>query len=469
MTRFVVNGSEHVVASGSGVTLLGVLRDDLGLTGAKYGCGEGRCGACTVLVNGAPARACTLAVAAVDGAAVTTVEALAREGTLHPVQRSFVDARALQCGYCTPGMVMSSVALLAGNPDPDEAQVREALAGTICRCGGYPNIVRAVRGAAAALREAPELSAEADATPGRAAAASGGERVVWEAVLTLPDEARGSRGWGWSTPGGARLTVDEQGRVTAFTGKVDGGQGNREALTRLVAAELCVPTSAVQLTMGDTAVAPFDLGTFGSRSTPDAGHALRLVAAAAHTALLDEAARTWQVAAGDVTADGGAVHDGRGARSLGYGELVAAAGARRIEVDPDRPVDGAPPGLGAVDAATLRRQLRSAVTGRKRFPSDLKLPGMLHGRVLRPPAHGAVLRRVDTDAARRLAAVTVVDDDGFVAVAAPTREDADRALAAVRAEWDLVAQPSEAELEDYLRGHPAEQPGWGGSVDQRGR
>lgn len=151
-----VNGVQREVSLGRSRDLLSALRDELGLTGAKYGCGEGECGACTVLVDGEARTACTLLVSEVLGREVTTVEGLARSGRLHPVQRAFVELGAMQCGYCTPGMVVSSVALLNRHPDPSSEEIRRALDGNLCRCGGYPRIVRAVRLAADALREQGE-------------------------------------------------------------------------------------------------------------------------------------------------------------------------------------------------------------------------------------------------------------------------------------------------------------------------
>jgi aerobic-type carbon monoxide dehydrogenase small subunit (CoxS/CutS family) len=128
--------------------LLSFIRFDAGLTGTKYGCGEGLCGACTVLVDGQALRSCTITVGAVTGGAITTVEGLARDGALHPVQQAFVDENAMQCGYCIPGFVMTSVALLARDSRPDEAQIREALSQNMCRCGTYQRIIRAVKRAA---------------------------------------------------------------------------------------------------------------------------------------------------------------------------------------------------------------------------------------------------------------------------------------------------------------------------------
>ena len=143
-----VNGVSHALEVEPEQTLLGVLRDRLGLTGAKYGCGEGQCGACTVLVDGRATRSCQARVAAAAGGEITTIEGLAPDGGLHPVQEAFVAAGAMQCGYCTPGMILGAVALLARTPNPGEEDVARGLEGHICRCGTYPRILRAVRDAA---------------------------------------------------------------------------------------------------------------------------------------------------------------------------------------------------------------------------------------------------------------------------------------------------------------------------------
>ena len=147
-----VNGQERE-ASALGRNLLSYLRFDLGLTGTKYGCGEGLCGACTVLVDGQPLRACQTTVGAVAGGTITTIEGLARDGALHPVQAAFVEESAMQCGYCIPGFIMAAVALLGRERRPDPAQVREALAEHMCRCGAYQRILRAVQGAADRMAE----------------------------------------------------------------------------------------------------------------------------------------------------------------------------------------------------------------------------------------------------------------------------------------------------------------------------
>jgi aerobic-type carbon monoxide dehydrogenase small subunit (CoxS/CutS family) len=149
-----INGRSIDVDAPEDGYLLDLLRDDLGLTGAKYGCGEGRCGACTVLVDGSPVRSCVTALKTVAGGEITTIEGLEQDGKLHPVQQAFLDAGAMQCGYCTCGMIMSAVGLLRKNPDPTHEDIVEQMNGNICRCGTYPRIISALANAAKALKEA---------------------------------------------------------------------------------------------------------------------------------------------------------------------------------------------------------------------------------------------------------------------------------------------------------------------------
>jgi aerobic-type carbon monoxide dehydrogenase small subunit (CoxS/CutS family) len=149
-----INGRQVDIDAEEERSLLELLREDLGLTGAKYGCGEGRCGACTVLVDGAPVRSCVTALRAVASGEITTIEGLERDGQLHPLQQACLDTGAMQCGYCTCGMIMSGVALLRKNPNPTREEIVEHMNGNICRCGTYPRIVAAVSGAARMLKEA---------------------------------------------------------------------------------------------------------------------------------------------------------------------------------------------------------------------------------------------------------------------------------------------------------------------------
>jgi len=145
-----VNGKTRSVDVEPDALLLHVLREQLDLTGPKYGCGEGQCGACTVLIDGKPRRACITPVKAAAGRQVTTIEGLERNGRLHPLQQAFLDLDVMQCGYCTPGMILTGAALLAANPNPSEQEIIRFMQGNICRCGTYQRIVAAIRKAASA-------------------------------------------------------------------------------------------------------------------------------------------------------------------------------------------------------------------------------------------------------------------------------------------------------------------------------
>lgn len=149
--RLIVNGASHEVAAPDHERLLTTLRERLHLIGTKLVCGRGECGACTVLIDGAPAYSCLTLTVACDGREITTIEGLARDGELHPVQQAFIDHDALQCGFCTPGQILAAVSLLRRQPHPSEDDVRRGMSGNLCRCGAYPKIIRAVLSAAAGV------------------------------------------------------------------------------------------------------------------------------------------------------------------------------------------------------------------------------------------------------------------------------------------------------------------------------
>jgi aerobic-type carbon monoxide dehydrogenase small subunit (CoxS/CutS family) len=150
-----VNGQKYPIDSDPDTRLLTVLRDELGLTGTKYGCGEGQCGACTVLIGGSPRRSCQTPLGEVVQP-VTTIEGLEKDGHLHPVQQAFLDLEAFQCAYCTSGMIISGVALLAQKPNPSPTEIVQFMQGNICRCGTYPRIVNAIQQAAKAMERQPQ-------------------------------------------------------------------------------------------------------------------------------------------------------------------------------------------------------------------------------------------------------------------------------------------------------------------------
>ena len=474
MTSVVVNGKSCELGGPPGRSLLAFLRTDLGLTGAKPGCGQGACGACTVLVEGAAVLACRTTVGEVAGRSVTTIEGLAAGGRLHPIQQALAEERASQCGYCTPGMALRAAALLAADDDPGDDQIVAALGQNVCRCGCYPRLVRAVHRAAAALHDPSRP--EAGPGPAPAAPPLGRPRRPWDlcqaqdrewfdilgdglvAVWPAPARPAGTRPAG----GGAWVHVAPSGTVTAFTGKVDIGQDNQTAFRLLAAEELAVEPGVVRVVQGDTDLCPFDIGTFGSRSMPDAGESLRRAAAGARQVLLSLAAQRWGVPVAGLAAVAGMVTSGSGGRSLGYGELLT--GVRRLEVLAAEPPLTQPAAWHFAGHLGHAASRLDAVTGDRRFVSDLELPGMLHGAVLRPPVPGSRLRSADPGPAGPLPGVTIVRDGDFIGVTARSPAAARQAIAAIRADWEQPP-PGPADMAGYLRAHPTAGAGWERPVD----
>jgi isoquinoline 1-oxidoreductase len=247
----------------------------------------------------------------------------------------------------------------------------------------------------------------------------------------------------------AWLHIGQDGAITVSTGKVEMGQGARTELTQVVAEELRAPASGITLIMGDTDLTPFDAGTFGSQTTPRMVPQLRKAAATAREMLLDLAAEKWGVDRAALTVSGGKVADPKTGRSAGFGELTE--GRKLLQTISDS-APLTPPEQWKVAGTPLAKvNGRAIVTGRHRYPSDVTRPGMLYGKVLRPAAFGATLVSLDASAAEAMEGVKVVRDGDFAAVAAPTPQAAERAVAALKAEWKTTPQPARAELFDYLK------------------
>ena len=160
VTQLNVNGSLRTIDAEADASLLGVLRDQLDLTGSKYGCGEGQCGACTVLIDGSPRRSCITPVGTVGLKQVTTIEGLAQGDHLHPLQEAFLEEAAMQCAYCTSGMIMTAVSFLRANPNPTPTDISHSMEGNICRCGTHPRIVAAIQRAAKAMSHSVKESGQ---------------------------------------------------------------------------------------------------------------------------------------------------------------------------------------------------------------------------------------------------------------------------------------------------------------------
>ena len=472
----IVNGTEYQVTTSDEVTLLELLRDDLGITGPKSGCGEGACGACTVLIGSRAVQSCQVTAVSATGQRITTVEGLAEDGILHPVQQAWLETGAMQCGYCTPGWLTATAALLARIPHPGDERIDAELDGHVCRCCTYPRIRRAVH-RAAELMEHPELLEPVPATelpdalsdyatplgaPDRPLDLGGKQPASFAAAMpeglmaVVADDADSEHGFGG--PDDAWVHVGADSRITAFTGKVEAGQGTRTALSLLVGEELAVPAGSVSLTMADTDISPFDLGTFGSRSMPHAAPPLRVAAAAAFRLLKETAAARFGLPPSVLTAADGVIAGPDGAPSATYGELVA--GQHRVEMVPGNSQVTPPSAWRSAGQPARAAGGAAVVTGAKVFPSDLRATGMLHGCVLHPPAAKATLRHADTAAAEALPGVTVFREGDFVGVVAAGQHAARAAIAAVEAGWDEPDEPEMDALEAFLREHPVQGEGF---------
>jgi nicotinate dehydrogenase subunit B len=469
--RLRVNGAERSVTCEPNTPLLDVLRHDLGLAGPKFGCGMALCGACVVLIEGRARASCDLPVSAVGGP-VTTVEGLpGGDGRLHPVQQAFIDEQAVQCGYCTSGMVVAAVGLLADRPAPTEQEVREALDGNLCRCGTHDRIIRAVQKAAA---QTPGGSAVvprpaagqvlASQVPADGAQPGEGPRLAPPSGSPRPPAAEsGVQSTGSPLPADlaanpvlARwLDFSRNGEVTIRIGKVEYGQGIWTALAQIAAEELQVALARVQMAPVSTSTSPNEGITAGSLSVQDSGSALRQACAQARDLLLDAAATTLEIPHTALTVADGQIQTADGPTGVSYW-TVAQPGM--LDRPADAPVPSRPPDEWSVAGHSAPRlDIPDKVTGRPRFLHDLVLPGMAYGGVVRPPARTANLTEVaDLDLDSE---VILVRDGSFLGVVAPTDRAALRAAGQVAraARWRTSPSlPDAGDLRGFLLSAPSQ-------------
>ena len=350
-------------------------------------------------------------------------------------------------------MILSTVSLLEATPEPGDDLIRAGLEDHVCRCGTYPRILAAVRRAGSgAFDGLPRI--EPDVPPINL---DRRPRTPWDLTPTaerdwfeiLPDGLvvvlEPDKSGGWSTTSGAWLHVGGDGVVTAFTGKVDGGQDNRTGLSIILADSLGVPLSDVGLVMGDTDLCPHDAGTFGSRSTPDAGRELRVLGKATRRRLM-----VWRM----LGRTSGGDRRARRRTATARGRPTGRSGSQRSEVQGTGGPSSMPPGVPRLTG-------RSIVTGTKRYPSDIVLPGMRHGQVLRPPAVGATLRSVDLG--------EVASEDGRSSTKARSSASWPRPRLGPgarspgrRPSGTCPTSPAKPISKSHLRTHPIEDEGWEG-------
>ena len=293
--------------------------------------------------------------------------------------------------------------------------------------------------------------------------AAGGGIVVCLMLSDAPAQPPGQggrgRGFGGNLPQelGAWLHIDEQGAVTVYTGKVEVGQNIRTSLTQVVAEELRLPVESIRLVMGDTDLVPFDMGTFGSNSTPGMAPQLQRVAAAARELLIDLATEQLHAERDTLVVADGKIVDPQTKKALAFGELTKGQKLTKA-VAADAPV-ARPANWKVIGTSVPKVDARAIVTGRHKYSSDVALTGMWHGKVLRSPLLGGTLASVDLQAAEAMPDVVAVHDGPFVGVAAPTVQLAERALAAIKAEWSYAAErPSGKNLFEKLREERPEGP-----------
>jgi len=288
----------------------------------------------------------------------------------------------------------------------------------------------------------------------------GGARQAGESGRRGPNASQPKEIGGW-------LHIGEDGAVTVFTGKVEVGQDIRTSLAQAVAEELRVPMASIKLVMGDTDLTPYDMGTFGSRTTPTMAPQLRKAAAAARELLLDLAAEQMKADRSALTADDGKISNLKTKQALSYGQLAHGQKLMK-QISDDVPTTPADKWKVAGQSAH-KVDGRDFVTGKHQYTSDMKQPGMLYGKIVRPSAFNATLVSADSKAAEALAGVTVVKDDNFIGVAATDAALAAQAVKLIKAEWKSADQPSSRELFDYLKAHKTEAQGnEGNSATVRG-
>jgi isoquinoline 1-oxidoreductase beta subunit len=444
-----VNGAPHTLDLDPDTPLLWVLRDHLGLTGAKYGCGAGRCGACTVHLGGEAVRSCTIPLGRAAGRPVVTIEGLGG-GRLHPVQRAWVLEDVSQCGYCQPGQIMAAAALLTRHPEPTQAQVDDALRGVLCRCGTYRRIRRAIRLAGELLRTGQEPDLPPVPALGAGLVRGGASRSAQATELNP-----------W-------VAIEPDGTAVVRVDKAEMGQGVLTTLAAAVAGELGVAWHAVRVEPAPCDAAYEDpvMGeqlTGGSTSTRFSWERMRQAGARARAALVAAAAKAWAVPHAECeAAQGRIVHRPTG-RALGY----AAAAALPTIPPGQSPVptlgDPVAPGVSLPRADALPKARGAAL-----FGLDSRPRGALVAAVARCPAHGGARKSFDPAEARRVPGVrAVVAVPTGVAVAAETTWAALRGREALKVSWEpgALADLDDGEVERRLEA-ALEEPGL--AAEERG-
>jgi CO/xanthine dehydrogenase Mo-binding subunit len=379
-----------------------------------------------------------MSVRAAQGREITTLEGLGTPDALHPLQQAFLDEQALQCGFCTPGMILGAAALLARNPQPSDAEIRAALAPHLCRCGVYERILRAVRRAAGLPVASPTYRVEEGETP-----ATEQTEALPRPLVETPDLD-------------AWVRIHADGTVTLFTGKVELGQDLRTSIAMIGADELDVSLERIRVVTADTAQSPDEGYTVSSLSLETSGNAVRHAAAEVRHLALAVAHEDLEAPLERLTITDGTITDPVTGRSVTYWELFGGKRFGTRVTGVSRPKG--PEAYQILGRPGERLDLRAKVTGRAVFVHDMELPGMVYGRVVRPPTYDAGFVAVEAGAVRAMPGVLAVVWDGrFLAVVAEREEQAVGAMEALRAAttWEEDPElPTSETVFEHLRGQP---------------
>jgi aerobic-type carbon monoxide dehydrogenase small subunit (CoxS/CutS family) len=425
VVELIVNGTTYHLEADPDTSLLTILRNNLGLKGAKYACGQEQCGACNVLIDGQAVPSCHVSVGSVRGSEIVTIEGLGTPENLHPLQETFIEEQATQCGYCTPGMVVGAQGLLNRVRYPTEGQINEALDGHLCRCGTHERVRRAIKLRIARPAKDPLYEVrDLEPLPER-------KRALSSSLREFPD----LDSW-------IKINPDET--ITVCSGKVEYGQGIKTALAQIAADELDVSLHRIEMVMGDSERTPDEGLTVGSMSLETSGEAIRQAAAEARQLLLQVAIEELEAWPEDLVVEDGQITDRASGKSTSYWQLYGGKSLGRQIKGLARPKGANSYTL--VGQSVKRVDLTAKVTGTHVYVQDLAMEDMLHARVIRPPSYGATLQSVDPELVERMPGVQkVVRDRNFLGVIAEGEENVVRAmerLAAV-AVWDKVPIPSE--------------------------
>ena len=413
-----VNGATHTLQVDPETPLLYILRNDLGLKGVKYGCGSEQCGACKVLIDGQAVPTCKLPVKNAVGVEIITIEGLGTPEHLHPLQETFIEEQAVQCGYCTSGMITAAQGLLNQTRYPTDDEIRAGMAENLCRCGTHERVRRAIKLRIGRPDRYPLYQVQAGSPTGDDSMQVVDPENLPQSILNNPE----LDSW---------IRIDPDETITVFTGKVEIGQGIKTALAQICAEELDVSLERIRVARVDTDQSPDEGMTVGSMSLQSSGTAVRVAAAEARQILLSIAFEELEAPMERLVVHDGTILDPVSGRSVTYWEVF---GGQRFE----RSIRGigrikSPAEHTIVGQAAKRLDLVDKVTGSPCYVHDLELPGMLHARVVRPPHYNARLVSADILAARSLPGVVeVIQDGSFLAVLAQREEQAIKAMEALR-------------------------------------